>query len=378
MPQTARPFSRLRSSLAARLMGWVLLSAGLSSACAAQTTLRPISLEQQQQLQQLAAASDTSGLRALVQTLENGYDTDALPIFGVYRAILLSADDKSLQGLVELRKSLSLVKQEWEQSPNAHTAASYAFALDGQATLLDLQARSAEAGASLDLGHEVALKMLGPQAMQTQWLLYKRMYKAIAGSRYPLAQRLSKELQQSLPKPLNQCRESICLALRFQLANLAGSMGQRVQALKIAKELMPHLDADAQHASWNIYHLVNLSADMNRSRDLQHWCQQVQAMATQPRFANLEGMNRASARCLRISNTGEQQLDALLKQERQTRGAGGDGSAYLLLQKAELLSQSNRPQEAAQAAAQVWAIGAAKDVNYWQWQGRCCTNAGRS
>ena len=368
MQQTARTLSRLRRSLVARVLSGVLLSAGLSFACTAQASLRPISLEQQQQLQKLAATGDTAGLRALIQTLENGYDTEVLPIFGVFRAILLSADDKSLQGLTELRKSLSLVKQAWEQSPNAQTAASYVFALDGQATLLDMQARGAEAGASLDLGHEVALKMLGPKDQQTQWLLYKRMYKAIAGSRYPLAQRLAKELQQSLPKPLNQCRQSICLALRFQMASLAGSMGQQTQALQIAKELMPHLDVDAQHASWNIYQLVNLSIGLNKSKELQQWCQQVRAMAAQPRFANLEGINRASARCLRSDNTGEQQLDALLEQERKTRGAGADGSAYLLLQKAELLSQKNHPLEAAQAAAQVWAIGVAKDVNYWQWQ----------
>ena len=192
MQQTARTLSRLRRSLVARVLSGVLLSAGLSFACTAQATLRPISLKQQQQLQKLAATGDTAGLRALVQTLENGYDTEALPIFGVFRAILLSADDKSLQGLTELRKSLSLVKQAWEQSPNAQTAASYVFALDGQATLLDMQARGAEAGASLDLGHEVALKLLGPKDQQTQWLLYKRMYKAIAGSRYPLAQRLGR------------------------------------------------------------------------------------------------------------------------------------------------------------------------------------------
>ena len=95
MQLAARPLSRLRRSLVARVLSGVLLSAGLSFACTAQASLRPISLKQQQQLQKLAATGDTAGLRALVQTLENGYDTEALPIFGVFRAILLSADDQN-------------------------------------------------------------------------------------------------------------------------------------------------------------------------------------------------------------------------------------------------------------------------------------------
>ena len=231
-----------------------------------------------------------------------------------------------------------------------------------------MQALNSEASASRDLAHAVALQALGPSHIKTQWLLYKRMYLALSNARYPLALQLTKELQQTLPKPLSRCREDLCLSLRFQQANLAGSMGDAPLAMRLSKQLMPDLEGTPGYAAWNIYQLVNLSVQLKQPRELQRWCKQALAMAIQPRYANLEGMNRVTARCLRAYSADTSQLDALLQQEIRSRGAGGDGSAYLLLQKAEHLSKHNHPEEAIHAAAQAWAIGVAKNVDYWQWQ----------
>ena len=353
----------MRGCVATLVLGWALLS-GVS----AQAQRPSVSQAQTAQLIKLSTENDVPGLRVLVQTLEREYDVDSLPTFGAYKAIVLSAEDKSQQGMLELRKSLALVKQLWESSPSAENGGNYAFVLDGQAELLQQQAQYAEAAASRDLGYDVALQALGPRAIETQWLLYKRMYSAISSTRYPLALQLSTQLQQTLPQPLRKCREEICLSLRFQQANLASSMGNLALALRLSKELMPDLNNAPEQAAWNIYQLVNLSVRLKQPQELHRWCQQASAMATQPRFSNLEGMNRVIARCVRTSNTNEQMLDVLLEHEAQSRGIDGESRAYLLLQKAEYLSQKKRFQEAIHTAGQAWAIGVARDRDFWQWQ----------
>lgn len=366
MRPAACSFSRLRGFVAGLALVWALQPAG--AALAGATPLPPISPEQQAQLAQLTFDGKMDALRALMKTLEREHDTASMPTYGTYRAMLLFSEEKSQQGLQELSQSLSLVKQQWEESPTEEHGSNYAFVLDGQAELLQMQALNAEASASRDLAHAVALQALGPSHIETQWLLYKRMYLALSNARYPLALQLTKELQQTLPKPLSRCREDLCLSLRFQQANLAGSMGDAPLAMRLSKQLMPDLDGTPGYAAWNIYQLVNLSVQLKQPRELQRWCKQARAMATQPRYANLEGMNRVTARCLRAYSADTSQLDALLQQEIRSRGAGGDGSAYLLLQKAEHLSKHNHPEEAIHAAAQAWAIGVAKNVDYWQWQ----------
>ena len=353
----------MRGCAATLALGWALLPGA-----SAQAQRPSIGYAQKVQLAELSTESDLSGLSALVQTLEREYDTSSLSTFGAYKATLLSVEDKSQQGMLELHKSLSLVKQLWELSPSAENGANYAFVLDTQAELLQKQAQYAQAAASRDLAYEVALQALGPRAIETQWLLYKRMYIALSSTRYPQALQLSTQLQQMLPQPLHKCREQICLSLRFQQADLASSMGNAALAMRLSKELMPDLNNDPAQAAWNIYQLVNLSVRLKQPRELHRWCQRASAMAMQPRFANLEGMSRVIAHCVRTSSANEHLFDVLLEHEAQSRGIDGESRAYLLLQKAEYLSKNKRLQEAIHTAGQVWAIGVARDIDYWQWQ----------
>lgn len=365
-----RQHPQLRNLIAALALACTLQSAAAVEANGTPLPLLPpVSVEQKTQLMKLSSAGDMKGLRALVQKLEREHDTSSMFTFGTYRAILLFSEDKSLQGLQELYKSLSLVKQQWENSPTAEHGGDYAFVLDGLAELLQKQAQTAQSMASRELAHAVALQALGPRNALTQWMLYKRMYLLLSNGHYPLAQQLMKELEQTLPQPLNRCRESICISLRFQQANLAGLLGNPALAMRLSKDLMPDLKTDPGHAVWNIYHLVQLSWRLKRSKDLQHWCAQALQMASKPQFANLDGMNRVTAKCLHEQNPGAERFDSLISQEIKLRGAGGDGSAYLLLQKAESLGEHSRPLEAAEAAAQTWAIGIAKNMDYWQWSG---------
>ena len=361
--KAASSLSLMRGSVVALVLSWALLP-GTS----AQVQRPSIGYAQKVQLTKLSTENNLSGLIVLMQTLEREYDIDSFPTFGAYKATLLSVEDKSQQGMLELRKSLSLVKQLWELSPSAENGGNYAFVLDTQAELLQKQAQYAEAATSRDLAYEVALQALGPRAIETQWLLYKRMYSALASTRFPLALQLSTQLQQTLPQPLGKCREEICLSLRFQQADLAASTGNLVLAMRLSKELMPDLNNDPAQAAWNIYQLVNLSVRLKQPRELHRWCQRASAMAMQPRFNSLEGMNRVIARCVRTSNTNEHLLDVLLEHEAQSRGIGGESRAYLLLQKAEYLSKQKLFQEAIHTAGQAWAIGVARDIDYWQWQ----------
>ena len=367
MLQAPRPFLRLRNCATALMLGWALAAAALPAASGDAQPRPAIPEEQLAQLARLSYAEDIPGLRSLMQALEQDYDTESLATFSAYRALLYFHDEKSQQGLQELRKSLSIAKQRWQESPNAEHGNNYAFVLDLQGELLEKQARKAESLASRDLAHQIALQALGPAHLATQWLLYKRMYAAIANSRYPQAQQLFRQLQQSLPKPLNKCTKDICLSMRFQAANLASTMGDHALAMRIAKELMPDLKSEPRHAVWNVYQLVHLSGRLKRDKDLQHWCAHAEKMASQPQFANLDGMNRAIAKCLLVRSQDADQLDDLLEQEIKLRGAGSDGSTYMLLQKAESLGQNNRPHEAAQAAAQALGIVLANDNAYWQW-----------
>lgn len=372
MSQRPRLFlhlSWLRCGVGSLMLGWALAAASQPAPSTEAPQRPPVTQELQAQLFRLAFADDIAGMRSLMQMLEQDYDTESLASFGAYRAKLLFVDGKSQQGLQELGKSLSIAKQLWQESPTADNGRNYAFTLDLQAELLESQARKAESLANRDLAHQVILQALGPDHIDTQWRLFKRMYAAIADGRFPQAQQLLLQLQQNLPKPLNKCREDICISLRFQQANLAGVMGNPTLAMRLSKELMPDLKADPGHAVWNVYHLVHLSWRLKRSKDLQHWCAQAQKMATQPQFANLDGMNRVTAKCLQEQRSGADHYDKLIEQEIKLRGAGGDGSAFLLLQKAEKLGEHNRPLEAAETAAQAWAIGAARDMDYWQWGG---------
>ena len=363
MKFAASPCSLMRGCMAALVLSWALLPS-----VSAQTQRPNISDAHKEQLSRLATENNMLGLKALMQTLESKYNTDSLPSYGVYKARLLFSEDKSQQGMIELHKSLSLVKQQWERSPTAKNGSDYAFVLDEQAELLQKQAQQVDAVASLDLAYDVAEKALGKRHPKTQWLLYKRMYLALSNTRYPLASELFRQLEQTLPKPLNKCRADICRSLRFQQANLAGSMGNPTLAMRLSKELMPDLANDPVHAAWNVYQLVNLSVRLKQPQELQRWCKQAGHMATQPRFANLEGMNRVIAHCTRTNNVDASKFDALIEQETQSRGIDGEGRAYLLLQKAEYLSKNKYLQNAVHAAAQAWAIGVARDEDYWQWQ----------
>lgn len=329
----------------------------------------PITADQKARLAELMRKGEMAELKDLVQQLEQESDTSSMPAFGVSKAYLLVRSEKPLQGFAVLGHTLTHLKHLWETARSEENGSTYAMALQLQADLHGLQGQMKERDANRDHSYEVALQALGPRHLQTQWLLYLRMYDAVSAGRYPMALQLSKELQDQLPQPVERCTEDICRSFRFQQANLAGSMGDRPLALKLSKELMPALDKDPTLAAWNVYHLISLSRRLELAAEHRQWCEHAHRMSKRPEFSAQEGIARAIAHCIISPDTDDQRFQALHLQEVRQRGTGSDGQAYLFLQQAENFGFQRRYEEAARAATKAWAIGLARQTLHWQWAG---------
>lgn len=352
-----------------RLLVYALLAWALVQAAPARA-LPALGKAEMHRLHELTYAGDTMALHAYMQALRGSHDVAAQPAWEVYEALLLGKQEKGQAAMQLLHKPLLFLQQQWQQSPNRDHATDYVLALTVKADLHDLLAEKPQRDAAKDEAYRIALQALGPEAMQTRWLLYARMYAAIATARFPLALELAAKLEAMLPKPLSECKQDICISLRFQQANLARSIGQHRRALDLSKALAADVEAMPESAAWNIYQLIGLTTQLGLAQEQQYWCRQAQRKFLLPAFAQQEGLNRALGECLLSGAAARQDFDALLRKEAQERGAGSDGIAHLLRLQAESFSKQGRYAQAVHAGAQLWAIGIARQTDYWQWLGQ--------
>ncbi len=353
-----------------KLLVYALLVCALAHAASARA-LPALGKAEMHRLHELTYAGDTMELHAYMQVLRGSHDVAAQPAWEVYEALLLGKQEKGLAAMQILNKPLLFLQQQWQQSPTRDHASDYVLALTVKADLHDLLAEKLQRDAAKDEAYRIALQALGTEAMQTRWLLYERMYAAIATARFPLALDLAAQLEAMLPKPLSKCKQDICISLRFQQTSLARSIGQHRRALVLSKALAADVEAMPEFAAWNIYQLIGLTTQLGLKQEQRYWCRQAQRKFLLPAFTQQEGLNRALGECL-LSGTvaARQDFDALLRKEAQERGAGSDGIAHLLRLQAESFLRQGLHTHAMSAGAQLWAIGIARQTDYWQWLGQ--------
>lgn len=320
---------------------------------------------EQERLHQLAEPLDPEALSAWLQELEQRGRLSNWPQAGYYRALLAAQQGRGAAGLAELAPALRALSDA-DQAPAA-SRRTLLQAWQLKARLHQLLAEVELRDSAMAQAVAIADLALAANDPLRQWLHYEQLYHRIEAHRFSEAQAMAESLAASLPAPLERCEQALCLSLRFQMANMASSLGQLDAAYALSEQLAQVSQAPPHIAVWNLYFLISLAQRLQRPELVAAWC--AQARRPQPQIRpDSEAHNalvRARAECTPPESAAS--YDALLHEEIQARGLGSQGMSRLLTHQANALLRQQRPAEAARTASQSWAIAWAKREPFDEW-----------